>query len=335
MRSPRRFAVNMTRELVDALLAANGVTDPVWVRLDKLVRRAANAVGRSGQPPSADGQPWTATSLEDLAQDFWDLGSADKVVLASRDDTHLRALVHLEVKHVATRQLRKSGRAALNDRIVDVLGKGHFVKAGAYWRLPEQVAGTTYQGSRRDLLEAAFEIPVTRQYVKESSKRESSFASRDQLEAMIRAVLERAGAAVSLAELREVAQRWLNLHSPYSSVALDDDFPSNDEPIGLYADVANHVDRIWARLGKDGRELLLFMDPKKNSSRATAAVVGYGHDKVSRIISATYEILGDELQNLPEDEQLAIVRHLKDRQRHQLATQTKQADSALEAGGDQ
>jgi len=320
----------MTRELLDALLSATEPTDTAWARLDQLVRRAVDAIGRSGNPPSADGQRWTASNLADLGQEFWASGSADKVVLAAKDDRHLRALVNTEVRHVAIGALRKSGRAALRDRLVDVLTKGDFVKDGAYWRLPAQASDITYQGSRRDLLEAAFGVPVDRLYVKETSKRETSFASREQFESMLRAVLERASAPVSLVELKEVAQRWLNLHPPYSGVSIDDDFASNDEPVGVSAEAAEYVDRIWERIGDDGCELLLFMDPKKNTSRDTAEVVGYGHDKVSRVIKATKEILREELQDLSRDEQAAILRYLKDRQRRRLLVQTEQADGALE-----
>lgn len=319
----------MTRDLVDALLSAFGPTDPVWARLDQLVRRAVDAVGRTGNPPPADGDRWTTPALEDLAQQFWTSGSADKVTLSATDDRHLRALVNTAVRHAAIGELRKNGRAALHDRLVDVLGNGDFVKAGQHWRLPEHTPELTYQGSRRDLLEAAFDAPVDRLYVKETSKRETSFASRKQFESMLQAVLERAGAAVSFAELKEVAQRWLNLHPPYLAVPLGDEFASIDEAVGIAVESAEWVDRIWERIGEDGRELLLFMDPQKNTSRDTAKMVGYGHDKVSRVIRATREILREELQDLPRDEQAAILRHLKDRQRRRMLVHTEQADGAL------
>ena len=79
---------------------------------------------------------------------------------------------------------------------------------------------------------------------------------------------------MSFAELKEVAQRWLNLQPPYSAVSIDDDIASSDEPVGVPVEAAEYVDRIWERIGEDGRELLLFMDPKKNTSRDTAAAVG-------------------------------------------------------------
>jgi hypothetical protein len=324
----------MTRDLLDDLLWATDSTDPVWQRLDVVVRRAAEAVGHSGNPPSADGRRWTPDRLEDLVQEFWATGSADKVILASSDDQHLRALVVVVVRNLAIGELRKSGRAALHDRLVDVLAQGEFVKAGAYWRLPGQASDVTYQGSRHDLLDAAFAVPVTRLYVKETSKRESSFATRAQIEDLLRAVLERAGAAVSLADLKDIAHRWLNLHPPYIAVTIKDTFSSSDEAVGVAAEVENAVGRIWVRIGADGQELLLFMDPNKNTSRDTAAVVVYGHDKVARVIKATKEILREELQDLPRDEQLAILRHLKDRQRRRLLAQTDQADGALNEGGD-
>ena len=112
------------------------------------------------------------------------------MVLAAKDDRHLRALVVTAVRHLAIGELRKSRRAALHDRLLDVLTKGDFVKDGACWRLPEHESGIVYQGSRRDLLEAAFDAPVDRLYVKETSKRETSFASREQFEFMLRAVLD-------------------------------------------------------------------------------------------------------------------------------------------------
>lgn|GEM_PF-2087544 len=320
----------MTRELLDELLSATEPTDPAWPRLAKLVDRAAAAIGRSGNPPPADGQGWTPPGLEDLVQEFWVSGSADKVVLGANDDRHLRALVHTEVRNIAVGELRKSGRAALHDRLVDVLGKGDFVKDGNYWHLPDQAPGVTHQGSSRELLVAAFEVPVDRLYVKETSKRETSFASREQFETVLQAVLERSGAGVSLAELKDVAQRWLNLHPPFSSVSIGEDLASHDEPVELSAESAEYVDQIWGRLGDDGRELLLFMDPKKNVSRDTAAVVGYGHDKVARVIRKNMDIMREELEGLPRDEQAAIVRHLTDRQRLRLLVQTEHADSALE-----
>lgn len=319
----------MTRELVDALLSATDTGDDAWGRLDQLARRAVNAVGKSGNPPTADGQRWSKTSLEDLAQEFWSSGSADKVVLAARDDQHLRALVNTAVRNLAIGALRKSGRAALHDRLADVLAQGEYVRDGAHWRLPEHQPGSTYQGPRGDLLEAAFTAPIDRLYVKETSKRETSFATREQFNTMLRTVLERAGGAVSFAELKEVAQRWLNLHPPYSAAEIDDNFASSVDPIEASVEVAEHVDRIWNRLGETGRELLLFMDPKKNTSRDTAALVGYGHDKVARTIKATKDILREELQDLARDEQTAILRSLKDRQRRRLLVQTEQADGAL------
>ncbi|MCE9621231.1 MAG: hypothetical protein K8R99_02680 [Actinomycetia bacterium] len=251
------------------------------------------------------------------------------MILAAKDDDHLRALVQTELRNLAIGQLRKSGRAALHDRLIDVLAKGAFVKDGAAWRLEGHASGETYQGPRRTLLEAAFEVTVNRLYVKETSKRESSFATREQFESMLQNVLDRAGAAVSFAELKEVAQRWLNLSPPFSDISIEDEFASTDEAPDVGSAIADQVDRIWDRIGENGRELLLYMDPEKNTSRDTSLVVGYGHDKVSRIIKATKAILAEELQGLPRDEQTAIVRRLKDRQRRQLLQQTADADSAL------
>ena len=81
-----------TRDLLDALLEA-GPENPAWSQLDRLVRRSADAVGRSNNPPSPDGDRWTRAELEDLAQSFWAAGNVEKVIVGASDDQHLRRRV--------------------------------------------------------------------------------------------------------------------------------------------------------------------------------------------------------------------------------------------------
>jgi hypothetical protein len=311
----------MSSDLVERL-RRQPVDDADLRRLDLLVRAAALGLVRSGRYPNPWRTGWTDDDADDLAQELFASGRHNKLVLTATDDQHLERLVNTTLGRMVIDELRKVGLAALRDRLIDVLGDAEFTKLSDTWGLPNHDPQLVYQGSVATLKDAARGVEVDVLHVRDDSKRSSSFASRDQLEALCTAVLTEAGAYVPLATLIEVVEDRLGLHASSVFEPIDDNIADRDQVPDV--EIADTVDAIWQRLEADERKLIPYLDPD-DTVRAVAAEIGFGRDKVSRLRRRIYEIMGEQLERHSDPERRAIIHRLVARQ---LASRRTESDDA-------
>lgn len=290
--------------------------------LDLLVRAAALGMVRSGKYPNPWRTAWTDDDADDLAQELFASGRHSRLVLTATDDQHLERLVKKTLGRMVIDELRKVGLAALRDRLNDVLGEGEFSKLNDTWGLPNQDAQLVYQGGVATLKGAARSVEVEVLHVRDDSKRSSSFASRDHLEALCVAVLTEAGAYVPLATLIEVVEDRLGLDASSVFEPIDDNIADRDQVPDV--EIVETVDAIWQRLEADERKLIPYLDPD-DTVRAVAAEIGFGRDKVSRLRRRIYEIMREHLERHSDPERRAIIHRLVARQ---LASRRTESDDA-------
>lgn len=315
----------MSADLVERL-RRQPVDDADLRRLDLLVRAAALGLVRSGKYPNPWRTGWTDGDADDLAQELFASGRHNKIILTANDDQHLERLVKTALGRMVIDELRKAGFAAVRERLTDILCKGDFCKSNDTWGLSTHDTRLVYQGDASTLKRAARGVEVAVLRVRDDSKRSSSFASREHLEALCTTVLTEASAYVPLATLLEIVEDRLGLHASSLHEPIDDN--TADHVHVPDADVADTVDAIWQQLEPDERKLLPYLDPD-DTVRAVAEEVGFGRDKVSRLRRRIYEVMRDCLQQHPNTERRAIVDLLIRRQL--VSRRTKSDDAALNA----
>jgi DNA-directed RNA polymerase specialized sigma24 family protein len=298
-----------------SLLESLRVRDPLpeaQAALFKLTLRLAASAAR--KLPRPGGGEWSPDDISDLTQDIYESGRLTTAILKAEDDEHLAALISTALRRMAIDRIRAADETGLHERVSDVLRNGPFVQHSGAWGPPGFSAGERYQGSESALIQAVWAVPVTILRVRADSKRRSSYASREDFEAMLSAVLGVAQAPVPLRSLVSTCAHRLG-----QAVTVFDHDADPVAPAGTPEDVLvgqSIAAVLWAQLTSSQRSVVPYLDL---SSRQAAAIIGLGHSAVSVAQSAVKAVVANECRELTGGEQLEVVKHLCELHAHDIA----------------
>jgi DNA-directed RNA polymerase specialized sigma24 family protein len=215
---------------------------------------ALRLIRRGRLPLRTAGQQWEEQDADELVAEAWMSGRLRSALERATNDRQLKAYVAGTLQQQAIVMLRKSGAAALYYRVTGVLKEGPFVgHPDDHWFTIYVELGR-YTGSNADLVAAAFRVPIKVLPQKEDA-RTTSFASREHLETLITAILERAGLPVLDNQIVEVVGERVGYPVVRGLDTIDDYDPVAPEP----ADGTDTTDEITAilELGDERVEAIL------------------------------------------------------------------------------
>ncbi len=273
--------------------------------------RCVRAVARAGNFPPPDGYPsWTLDAIEETAHEvFADARGPQRLVelaVKAHDDASFRRLLEQVVRNF----LRDRGRATTKGRLIrrlrEVLNddpRFSVVPAGrpGAGRNVELTDGTTpgvWNGRLSDLVTAAYKVTdVSIVRWRAEARRESPVADAGSLAAVCEAVLQSAGASLSVAELADVvAARFAVGPTPVVTPVDDVDpwLPGVDavDQAQVEADVLAGAERLLAQLTPRERLVLAYLD---EPVRRMADHTGLGKSVTAQIAARVREIVGQVL----------------------------------------
>lgn len=271
----------------------------------RMLRKAAVDVTRDNRIPRPGGGPWSAEDLDDLVQEVFASGRFDKLVLSSSDDAHFRARSTVAIKHMIIDQLRESGQSALRERVVDVLNRGDFVSVGDAYGLADHNPEDRYQAASAPLHQAAQRTPARVQPFNPNAERASSFAPRSDLEAVLTAVLQAAGAPVATTTLVQIVGYRV-------AVGRIPDIPDADPVVPSVTPEQTTIGNstayaIWEQLTPTQRRVVPLMD---NSAREAAKEIGLGKTVIAEAMSGVRTVAQAHGADLDDDTQREVMREL-------------------------
>jgi hypothetical protein len=177
-----------------------------------LVGRAVRRVLRRRNFPRPGGGEWDDDARAELRQEFFRQDKHVALIARAANDRHLRASTATAVANMVRSELRKSDRAKLRRRLKEVLEEGEYVERPAdVWALVGAPAGEVFQGSESELVRVAWDVEVSVVRWRPDAARSGPDADKPSLVALLRAMLDHAGAGVHLSVLTRVVANRLGV----------------------------------------------------------------------------------------------------------------------------
>ena len=259
---------------------------------------------RSRNYPDPDGKGfWNDDDLAELAHEMVLACSngqsfVDTALAAATDENSLRSVIAHRVGIAFADRSRESDTGHLAGRIRKLLRanpNGFNEVRPSFWCPSGHAVDAQVDPAREDLLRAAFAVPdvkLTRWSVE--AERRSPFASKDDLERLVLAILRAAGGPVHERELIKVLADYFGLRP--SSVAIDQvtDFAFPDQGKSPEEEVENtqYADMIWEQLNTDERAVLPWLE---ESVSDTAAGLSLGRTRTHNIRTSARAIIARAL----------------------------------------
>lgn len=255
-------------------------------------------------PPPAGQDQWTADALTEAAHTvFAERGGQRLLTLAARstDEGSFRAALWTLVTNDLVSQGRRSERGRLSERLKSVIDEmGDIQATNGRFRLEQATDGDPVPVRYDELVTAAAEVAIRVPAWDPLSDRAAPIADRESLEAMIRAVLGRAGGGLTLGELVNVAAVRLAVHDAPDLVddtRLDTAMGDGawDPVIAVEGDEAARA--LLSQLTDDERRALPFLD---GSAAEVAAALGLGKTKAWQVQRSARLKLASLLEDSPD-----------------------------------
>jgi hypothetical protein len=298
------------------------------------LRRAVVAtVRRSNFPPRAGHHRWSSETVLETVADF----AADPatkrrlntLVSKAVDGRSFARMLTQAVKNFLRDELRDTDRAHAISRLRDVLenddGFAPLQGVPGHWHLKGAQSGPT-SATAAELVGAAF--TVTGVEVRPGTGRRGEIASRDNLAALLRAVLTAAEGSVDEATLAGViVTRRLGMALDPIVVELATAIAESHPEIELQPEISEAAQHVWSLLSETDRVQLAHSDL---AVRALAAVTGQGKTAAAtdrrRLVERLHDLLGTD----PEGQ--LVYEALSQIAREWFAQRTREADSPFNDG---
>jgi len=270
-----------------------------------VIRAQAKAVA-AGKLPHPEGRAWNDDDAEELLSRYYESDAYLHSVVNAHDDDSLNALVHTGLANLVRADLRKSDRARLKRRIKEVMvEEGYVEDPKGFWRRPQD-PGDAYGGSTPDLVAAAWSADVQVVRWRPDAKRNSPFAERASLVAVLNATFDAAGGAIHEDVLTEVFGQRLGVGPVAHTEDLDvveERFVPDTDPGPEEALIAGEEEleaavqalEIWGQLSLKEQSLVPHL---ADSAREAATALGGGKTTMNtaqtRLKEKMRVLLGDE-----------------------------------------
>lgn len=265
--------------------------------------------------PRPDGSPWTAEDVEDLVSSFYVAAAYQHAVLSAHDDDSLRALVFTGLANLVREELRRTDRGRLHRRVRELLGAEGYVEGPTkFWRRVDDSESAS-TATESQLVEAAWSVDVRVVKWRADAKRNSPFAQRPSLVALLDAIYDRAAGALHIDVLVAVLARRLGV-GPTSAIE-ELDLVEERFVVASGAGPAEHlVDQeceldasrvaaeLWDQLSPRERALLPHLAA---SARKAAEAVGGGKSAVNEAMKRLKEKIRTVLEDWSDDDRSRIV----------------------------
>lgn len=288
-------------------LVRTGVAGPGTLQM--LLEVTLQTVRARNYPDPGRTGAWSDDDVAELAHEVVVACSGgrslvDTLLTAATDENSLRAVVSHRVRLAFADRSRKTDTGHLSRRVQKLLSEGPdlFTQVGqGSWALvsPEQgeAAGPpTFE----DLLRAAFAVPdvwLTRWSV--SAQRRSPFASKQDLQRLVTAVLVRVGGPLSERVLVKVLADYFGLQPGQVSIdeqgsALD---PAATTDVATSVENEILVDAIWIQLTEYQRTVLPWLE---DSLSSTADALAWSKTRTHNIRTAARTVIVRALALTPD-----------------------------------
>jgi hypothetical protein len=295
--------------------------------MEMLLTVTRQTVRARNYPDPASKGFWDDDDLAELAHEMVLACSSgqsfvDRLLAASTDEDSLRSVVAHRVGIAFAERARETDTGHLAGRIRKLLRANvtDFVEVRpSFWAPSVGAASVPSDPSRDGLLRAAFAVPgVKMTRWSAEAERRSPFASKDDLERLVLAVLHAGGAPVHERELIKVMADYFGLRpdsTPIDDVT-DHAFRDDSQAPDAAVENAEYADFIWAQLSSDERTVLPWLD---ESVTDMAAGLGIGRTRAhnirasARVVIARALGLSEDPQDVSAADAFAIVQMLQER----------------------
>jgi hypothetical protein len=301
--------------ILDTLLTTGTLSDEGGQLLYDTVAK----VGRSNNfPPPTGFRVWNEQAVIAAAHDFLTgTRAVERLVhLAAQaaDDATFTRLLETAILNFLRDEARRTVLGRQIRRLKDVIDDLDDVSIDGDYVFATHASREPFSGDEAGLVQAARSVSVTQRRWRPESKREGPLAAREDMIALVRAVLDAARGGVTLATLGRVVARRFDLDSLPVTVSIDALDPPSLAPYAE-VEVADQVAVILDQLTVREREILPLLDL---SSREAARYVDLGHSTIAKTQASLRSLLQELIP--PGDSGSAMLRVLTERlaaeQRH-------------------
>jgi hypothetical protein len=262
-----------------SLLSGAGLGDDGARLLYETVRR----VSRDGNfPPPIGFQRWDNDAVETCAHEFLTGTRATErlvqMAALAIDDAALQRLLTTAVRNYMRDQGRHTVVGALIRRLKDVASGSDVISVDGEFAWLTGGPTSAFGGDEADLVRAALQVGSRRRRWRPDAKREGPLANRDEMVAMMRAILLAANGALSFATIGRVLARRYDL-DPMPATAAVDVLDPHAAKAFRAIDVTEAAKAVLDQLSDIERRVLPLLDM---SCRDAAALLPYGHSTVAK-----------------------------------------------------